>query len=145
MASSEIKLVALLEERKNGYPVQKYSGYEPSAGEEFMNPRMKEYFFSRITSMINELEEDIKSHLNSRLREKSSASDYMDKASISLNQDLNLFRYNSQCELLRRARLALQRLKLDTYGYCAITGLPINVRRLVANPVADMNLETTNS
>jgi len=42
---------------------------------------------------------------------------------------------------LKSDKLALQRLKEGTYGYCKETGEPIGLKRLIARPVATLSIE----
>ena len=48
---------------------------------------------------------------------------------------------NRSRKLISKINAALQRIKEDTYGYCAETGEPIGLKRLVARPVATLSIE----
>ena len=141
MAPIESKTPDLLEDKRAPHSTQKYDNYTPSEEEEFMNPQMRKYFLGKVESMIEELERDVQYYLDNKLKEKAAASDYMDKVSINAEQALSLSRYNFQCDLLCKARLALHRIETNTYGYCEVTGLPISVKRLMANPIAEASLD----
>ena len=42
---------------------------------------------------------------------------------------------------INQPRVALKRLKEDTYGYCLETGEPIGIKRLIARPIATLSIE----
>ena len=45
---------------------------------------------------------------------------------------------NRQIKLISKIDKALKKIKDDTYGYCAETGEPIGIKRLIARPIATL-------
>lgn len=116
--------------------------YVPTDKEDFMNPRMKEYFRDKLEKWKQELlvesNETLK-HLQDEggLQEP----DIADRASLETDAALELRTRDRYRKLLNKIDSALERIEDGSYGFCEETGEPISVKRLDARPIATLSLE----
>ena len=61
--------------------------------------------------------------------------EYLDQASASTDQAMQLRFRTRESHLIRKLQLALERIENGTYGECEICGEPISLKRLEARPV----------
>jgi DnaK suppressor protein len=115
--------------------------YQPSADEEFMNPRQLEYFRRRLLDwkkqILNEAETTLAVLQNEPLREP----DLNDRASSETDWSIELRTRDRQRKLNTKIAAALRRIDDGEYGYCEVTGEPISLGRLEARPIATMTVE----
>jgi DnaK suppressor protein len=115
--------------------------YQPSADEEFMNPRQLEYFRRRLLDwkkqILNEAETTLAVLQNEPLREP----DLNDRASSETDWSIELRTRDRQRKLITKIEAALRRIDDGEYGYCEVTGEPISLGRLEARPIATMTVE----
>jgi DnaK suppressor protein len=118
------------------------AGYIPSEDEEFMNSTQREYFRRRLLSWKSELlsgsEEAIK-----QLQEEQRipGPDLTDRASYENDLSLELHVQDRVRKLMDKIDAALLKIEEGTYGYCDETGEPIELKRLIARPVATLCLD----
>jgi DnaK suppressor protein len=114
--------------------------YQPSANEEFMNPRQVEYFRRR----LNETQEDLRRELAAIPSPEASGlnldGDQTDHASAGSEQEFDIQNRERIQMLLRQTERAIARLENGTYGYCEVTGEPIDLKRLIAQPTTSLSL-----
>lgn len=115
--------------------------YRPSADEDFMNPKQREYFRRKLLHWRREiLEETTQTILH--LREQSCQEpDFADRASIESDRLIELRTRERERKLLSKIDSALRRIEDGSYGYCEETGDPINLSRLEARPVATLGID----
>lgn len=65
--------------------------------------------------------------------------DAMDRAVAEADQDFLLEQATRDSQALREIDAALERIRNHSYGYCAISGQPIGLRRLLANPTTALS------
>jgi DnaK suppressor protein len=115
--------------------------YQPSADEEFMNPRQLEYFRRRLLDwkkqILNASETTLAVLQNEPLREP----DLNDRASSETDWSIELRTRDRQRKLITKIEAALRRIDDGEYGYCEVTGEPISLGRLEARPIATMTVE----
>ncbi|MDB5366506.1 MAG: TraR/DksA family transcriptional regulator [Rhodospirillales bacterium] len=116
--------------------------YHPADSEEFMNPRMREYFRRKLLKWQAELLADSNETLQSLADDGGlQEPDIADRASAETDRALELRTRDRERKLLSKIDAALQRIEDGTYGYCEETGDPIGVKRLEARPIATLSLE----
>jgi DnaK suppressor protein len=116
--------------------------YRPSDDEEFMNPRMREYFRRKLLKWQAELLAESNETLQSLADDGGlQEPDIADRASAETDRALELRTRDRERKLLSKIDAALQRIEDGTYGYCEETGDPIGVKRLEARPIATLSLE----
>jgi DnaK suppressor protein len=116
-------------------------GYQPSESEEFMGPRQRAYFLSKLRAwkeaIIGESRATMAQLQIDSLREP----DIADRASSETDWSIELRTRDRQRKLIAKIDAAIRRLYEGEYGYCDVTGDPISLARLEARPIATMTLE----
>ncbi len=119
--------------------------YKPSEKEDFMNPVMKEYFRQKLLKMKDELSKELSEILQDVLDEAAESAaesgDEVDRANDETLKQMEFSTTESYRQNLQKIDRALKRLDDDTYGYCVVTGDPIEVKRLDARPLSSKTLE----
>ena len=113
--------------------------YIPNLKEKYMCEKHKVYFKKKLTEWKSEI---IKSNnqalYNNSLDDNSTSADIVDQASSYTEKNVEMRAINRQIKLISKIEQALKRIKDGTYGYCAETGEPIGIKRLIARPVAEL-------
>lgn len=116
--------------------------YHPSADEEFMNAKQREYFRQKLLRWRESLLAESNMTLENLAKQGGhNAPDLTDRASAEIDRIFE-FRARSRAQkLISKIDEALLRIKDGTYGYCEETGEPIGLKRLEARPVATLSIE----
>jgi len=113
--------------------------YVPNLKEKYMCEKHKAYFKRKLTDWKSEI---IKSNnqalYNNSLNDNSTSADIVDQASSYTDKNVEMRAINRQIKLISKIDQALKKIKDDTYGYCAETGEPIGIKRLMARPIATL-------
>lgn len=117
------------------------SKYEPSERESFMNERMKTYFRQRLLKWRSTLLRESDQTLQNLQASSSKEPDLGDRASLEAERSLELRTRDRERKLITKIDAALERIDEGTFGFCHESGEPINLKRLVARPIATMSLE----
>lgn len=115
--------------------------YRPSEREEFMNPRMREYFRKKLLDWRAELLDESNETLSNLQEGGTVEADIADRASIETERSLELRTRDRARKLINKIDEALERVEDGSYGYCEETQEPISIRRLEARPIATLSLE----
>ena len=115
--------------------------YRPTDGEEFMNPRMREYFRRRLLDWKDEILRDAQVTLQNLQEEQPPEADLADRATTETDRALELRTRDRQRKLIAKIDAALRRVEDGSYGYCEETGDPISLKRLEARPIATLSIE----
>ena len=116
-------------------------GYEPSPDEEFMSEHQTLYFHKRLLDWKEDILRESKETLNHLQEDSQKEPDIADRASTETDWSIELRTRDRQRKLITKIDAAIDRLKNGVYGYCQVTGEPINLERLNARPIAMMTLE----
>lgn len=108
--------------------------------EDYMNEEQLEFFRDLLTTMGAEIREQIESS-KKELQNMQYEADELDKAALEEERRLQLRFLDRQSKLLPKIGEALKRIDSGEFGYCAVTGEPIGVRRLLARPTATLCAE----
>ena len=113
--------------------------YVPNLKEKYMCEKHKTYFKKKLTEWKSEI---IKSNnqalYNNSLDNNGTSADIVDQASSYTDKNVEMRAINRQIKLISKIDQALKKIKDDTYGYCAETGEPIGIKRLIARPIATL-------
>ena len=113
--------------------------YVPNLKEKYMCEKHKAYFKKKLTEWKSEI---IKSNnqalYNNSLDNNGTSADMVDQASSYTDKNVEMRAINRQIKLISKIDKALKKIKDDTYGYCAETGEPIGIKRLIARPIATL-------
>jgi DnaK suppressor protein len=115
--------------------------YRPAEDEPFMNERQVEYFRRKLLEWREELLDDSRDTVASMKDQTRNIPDIADRASEETDRSLELRTRDRQRKLVSKIDAALRRIDDGEFGYCAITGEPISLKRLDARPIATMTLE----
>ncbi len=113
--------------------------YVPKETEKYMCEKHKAFFKKKLTEWKSDI---IKSNnealYNSSMDDNSVSADMVDQASSYTDKNVEMKAINRQIKLISKIDQALNRIKDGTYGFCAETGEPIGLKRLIARPVAEL-------
>ena len=113
--------------------------YEPKLTEKYMCEKHKIYFKKKLNDWKTEIIRTNNEVLyNGSLDDNSISADIVDQASSYTDKTVEMKAINRQIKLISKIDQALTRIKDGTYGFCAETGEPIGLKRLIARPVAEL-------
>ena len=113
--------------------------YEPKLSEKYMCEKHKAYFKKKLNEWKTEIIKTNNEALyNGSLDDNSISADIVDQASSYTDKTVEMKAINRQIKLISKIDQALNRIKDGTYGFCAETGEPIGIKRLIARPVAEL-------
>ena len=116
--------------------------YEPKLSEKYMCEKHKAYFKKKLNEWKTEIIRTNNEALyNGSLDDNSVSADIVDQASSYTDKTVEMKAINRQIKLISKIDQALNRIKDNTYGFCAETGEPISIKRLIARPVAELCIE----
>ena len=115
--------------------------YMPSDDEQFMNPKMSEFFRQKLLVWRAELVEESNTTLQQLQEGGIVEADIADRASVETERSLELRTRDRARKLIAKIDEALERIEDGSYGYCEETMEPISLSRLQARPIATMSLE----
>lgn len=115
--------------------------YVPCDVDDFMNPMMTEFFRQRLvewrTELLRESGQTLLNMQNTSMQEP----DIADRASLESERALELRTRDRGRKLISKIDDALRRIEAGDYGFCEDSGEPINIRRLIARPIATFTVE----
>jgi DnaK suppressor protein len=104
-----------------------------------MCEKHKAYFKKKLNEWKTEIIKTNNEALyNGSLDDNSISADIVDQASSYTDKTVEMKAINRQIKLISKIDQALTRIKDSTYGFCAETGEPIGLKRLIARPVAEL-------
>tara|TARA_B100002052_G_C15547796_1_gene447655 strand:- start:95 stop:511 length:417 start_codon:yes stop_codon:yes gene_type:complete len=113
--------------------------YVPKLTEKYMCEKHKAYFKKKLSEWKTEIIRSNNEALyNGSMDDNSVSADIVDQASSYTDKTVEMKAINRQIKLIAKIDQALKRIKDGTYGYCAETGEPIGIKRLIARPVAEL-------
>ena len=113
--------------------------YEPKLSEKYMCEKHKAYFKKKLNEWKTEIIKTNNEALyNGSLDDNSISADIVDQASSYTDKTVEMKAISRQIKLISKIDQALTRIKDGTYGFCAETGEPIGLKRLIARPVAEL-------
>ena len=115
--------------------------YIPTDRDEFMNPMMTEFFRQRLmdwrTDLLRESDQTLVNMQATSIQEP----DIADRASLESERALELRTRDRGRKLIGKIDDALRRIESGDYGICEDSGEQINIRRLIARPIATFSVE----
>ena len=116
--------------------------YAPKLTEKYMCEKHKAYFKKKLNEWkIEIIRSNNEALYNGSLDDNSTSADIVDQASSYTDKTVEMKAINRQIKLISKIDQALNRIKDNTYGFCAETGEPIGIKRLIARPVAELCIE----
>lgn len=117
------------------------TNYRPVEDEPFMGALQTEYFRRKLLDWKADLMEGTKETIEGMQEGTRNIPDVADRASEETDRALELRTRDRQRKLVSKIDQALRRIDEGEFGYCAVTGDPISLKRLDARPIATMSLE----
>ncbi len=115
--------------------------YTPSEDEEYMSERQLDYFRVLLLDWKKSIHDAAGQTLQSLQDGPIREPDLNDRASSETDWGIELRTRDRQRKLISKIDSALRLIDAGEYGYCAVTGDPIGLKRLIARPVATMTVE----
>ena len=113
--------------------------YVPKLTEKYMCEKQKAYFKKKLIEWKSEIIKASNEALyNGSLDDNGVSADIVDQASSYTDKNVEMKAINRKIKLVSKIDQALTRIKNGTYGFCAETGEPIGIKRLIARPVAEL-------
>ena len=116
-------------------------GYIPSPDEKFMNAKQSEYFRRKLNTWRDDILKESRETLQQLQEDSLKEPDVADRASTETEWSVELRTRDRQRKLVAKIDSALARIDEGEYGYCEVSGDPINLKRLDARPIATMTIE----
>ena len=117
------------------------ANYTPSENEEYMSERQLDYFRVLLLDWKKSIHDAAGQTLQSLQDGPIREPDLNDRASSETDWGIELRTRDRQRKLISKIDSALRLIDAGEYGYCAVTGDPIGLKRLIARPVATMTVE----
>jgi len=119
----------------------RFSPYEITQGEEYMNDRQKDHFRNVLQLWKQELMEEVDSTIIHLQEEVATYADPNDRASQEEEFSLELRTRDRERKLIKKINEAVDCIDEDDFGYCEECGIEIGVRRLEARPTATLCID----
>ena len=121
--------------------VNSKTNYLLSENEPYMNERQLQYFRDKLISWREDLMAESRETVTKMMKGSPGEADPTDRAAREVETSFELRTRDRHRKLLKKIEYALNRIEEGTYGYCAMTGEPIGLKRLDARPIATLSLE----
>lgn len=113
-----------------------YRKYDPRKDQHYMSENMKLFFKKKLFEELQQLIEEDRTLSLSLVENTNREADVIDQGAMEeLRFNCNVYQEH-ETNLRNDVESALRRLENGTYGFCAATGRPIGVERLLAAPYA---------
>lgn len=119
----------------------RFSPYQVSNGEEYMNEKQKDHFRNVLLLWKQELMEEVDSTINHLQEEVSNHADPSDRASQEEEFSLELRTRDRERKLIKKINEAMESIDEDDFGFCEECGIDIGIRRLEARPTATLCID----
>ncbi|MFZ2587493.1 MAG: RNA polymerase-binding protein DksA [Alphaproteobacteria bacterium] len=123
--------------KKRGYP----DGYKPTEKEEYMSTKMLSFFRDLLLEERKKLMVGNSEAIQDLQENSSIEADLADAATLELDQMMELKNRDRARKLITKIEETLELMKTGDYGYCAETGDPIGVKRMLARSTATLSIE----
>ena len=120
---------------------KQFPAYVPKKGEEYMSAKQLSHFRDILTSLKEELSEDIDRTVHTMQDEATVFADPNDRASQESDMSLELRNRDRERKLIKKIDETISRIDLGEYGYCESCGVEIGLKRLEARPTATLCID----
>ncbi|MDO9600473.1 MAG: RNA polymerase-binding protein DksA [Azoarcus sp.] len=120
---------------------KQFPPYSPAPDEEYMSSSQAAHFRAMLTSLKQELMEDIERTVHAMQDETTVFADPNDRASQESDMALELRNRDRERKLIKKIDEALGRIREGEYGYCDSCGVEIGLKRLEARPTATLCID----
>jgi DnaK suppressor protein len=120
---------------------KQFPAYAPKKGEEYMSAKQLSHFRDILTSLKEELSEDIDRTVHTMQDEATVFADPNDRASQESDIALELRNRDRERKLIKKINESLAAIESGDYGYCESCGVEIGLKRLEARPTATLCID----
>jgi DnaK suppressor protein len=120
---------------------KQFPAYVPKKGEEYMSAKQLSHFRDILTSLKEELSEDIDRTVHTMQDEATVFADPNDRASQESDIALELRNRDRERKLIKKINESLATIESGDYGYCESCGVEIGLKRLEARPTATLCID----
>lgn len=129
-------MVSVMESKKIGPKEQLEQRIIDAPEEEYMNEEQLAFFKQKLIELHDITCEHIR-EAKEQMLSPPDITDLSDKATWEEQCGMLIRIVEREQRLLPKIQQALERIRIETYGYCLESGEQIGVRRLLARPTAD--------
>ncbi|WWO97076.1 MAG: RNA polymerase-binding protein DksA [Candidatus Dasytiphilus stammeri] len=115
--------------------------YKENCNEQYMNQMQIEHFQKILQAWKKQILIESKSSINFMKNETKNCPDPIDRAVQEEEFSLKLRTREIKRKLLQKIEKTLGRIKNENFGFCNSCGIEIGIRRLEANPNAELCIE----
>ncbi len=120
---------------------KQFPAYVPKKGEEYMSAKQLAHFRAILSSLKEELSEDIDRTVHTMQDEATVFADPNDRASQESDIALELRNRDRERKLIKKINESLSTIESGDYGYCESCGVEIGLKRLEARPTATLCID----
>jgi DnaK suppressor protein len=118
-----------------------FKPYVPKKGEPYMSPKQLEHFRKILSSLKEELSQDIDRTVHTMQDEATIFADPNDRASQESDMALELRNRDRERKLIKKIEETIAKIDAGDYGYCDSCGVEIGLKRLEARPTATLCID----
>ena len=120
---------------------KQFPPYAPKKGEAYMSDKQLAHFRAILSSLREELVEDIERTVHTMQDEATVFADPNDRATVEEEHMLEQRVRDRERKLLKKIDEAISRLDSEEFGYCNLCGIEIGLKRLEARPTATLCID----
>lgn len=120
---------------------KQFPAYVPKKGEAYMSAKQLAHFRAILSSLKEELGEDIDRTVHTMQDEATVFADPNDRASQESDIALELRNRDRERKLIKKINESLALIESEEYGYCESCGVEIGLKRLEARPTATLCID----
>ena len=120
---------------------KQFPAYVPKKGEDYMSAKQLAHFRAILSSLKEELSEDIDRTVHTMQDEATVFADPNDRASQESDIALELRNRDRERKLIKKINESLSAIESGDYGYCESCGVEIGLKRLEARPTATLCID----
>jgi len=118
-----------------------FKPYQPKKGEQYMNGKQLEHFRKMLSTLKEELSQDIDRTVHTMQDEATIFADPNDRASQESDMALELRNRDRERKLIKKIEETIAKIDAGEYGYCESCGVEIGLKRLEARPTATLCID----
>src|SRR5919206_426461 len=118
-----------------------FTPYAAKKGEEYMNAKQRSHFRKILSTLKDELSEDIDRTVHTMQDEATIFADPNDRASQESDMALELRNRDRERKLIKKIEETITKIDAGEYGYCDSCGIEIGLKRLEARPTATLCID----
>jgi DnaK suppressor protein len=118
-----------------------FAPYAPKKGEEYMSPKQLDHFRQILSTLKQELSEDIDRTVHTMQDEATVFADPNDRASQETDIAIELRNRDRERKLIKKIDETLGSIESGDYGFCNKCGVEIGIKRLEARPTATLCID----